>query len=223
MKVSQAIETRRSTRAFTDKAVDSELIIELLIKASQAPSGGNVQPWKIVLLNGEKTAEFKELMRKRLSGDPHPDGEKPEYDVYPDKLIEPYRTARFEVGEGMYRLLDIPRENKTERLKWFAHNYQFFGAPAGIFCFIDRIMGPPQWSDVGMYLQSFMLLLEEVGLQSCAQECWYTYPKTVSKFCKMPETDMLFCGMAIGHGDDDHPVNQLKTNRLKPDEWLKIL
>ncbi len=221
MKVSEAVDKRMSVRAFTDEPVSSDLIRKILVKASRAPSGGNLQPWKICILNGERMAEFRAIMEERLAGKAHPDGEKPEYEVYPSNMIEPYRTARFEVGEDMYALLGIDRDDKMERLKWFANNYRFFGAPAAIFCFFDRMMGAPQWSDTGMFLQTFMLLLEEHGLQSCAQECWYQFPKTVTDFCQMDENDMLFCAVCIGHADTTHPVNQLRSKRLAPDLWLK--
>ena len=223
MKVSKALEARRSIRAFTNQAVANDLLESVFTRAARAPSGGNVQPWKIVILNGEKLAGFKSIMERRMSGERHPEGESPEYEVYPPKLKEPYRTARFEVGEQMYGLLNIPREDRAQRLKWFANNYQFFDAPAAAFCFFDRVMGPPQWSDVGMFLQSAMLLFQEEGIDTCAQECWCNYPKTVSEYCEVPEEWMLFCGMAIGYGDKKHPVNQLKTTRLPADEWLKIL
>lgn len=223
MNVSDAVMKRKSTRAFTDQSVDTSIIQKCLQTAARAPSGGNVQPWKVCVLNDEPMQDFKTLMKKRMAGEAYPGGEKPEYSVYPDKLKEPYRTARFEVGEDMYQLLSISRDDKSKRLEWFARNYQFFDAPAGIFCFMDRVMGPPQWSDLGMFLQSFMLLLEEAGLQSCAQECWSQFPKTVSDFCNMSDQDMLFCGMAIGYGDKNHPVNQLKTKRLQEDQWLKIV
>jgi len=223
MKVSEALEARMSVRAFTEKPVSVEILTEVFEAASRAPSGGNVQPWKIVILCGEKLDNFKALMRERLSGKPHPEGEAPEYSVYPSKIKEPYRTARFEVGEEMYGLLGIPREDKAKRLEWFANNYQFFGAPAAAFCFVDRVMGPPQWSDLGMYLQSAMLLFQEKGIDTCAQEVWSTHPKTVGEFCDMPEELMLFCGMSIGYRDEEHPVNQLRTKRLPVEEWLKVL
>lgn len=223
MKVSEAIAERRSIRAFLDTPVPVETLRDVFEQASRAPSGGNVQPWKIVILSAEKLDEFKALMDKRLAGEPISGGEKPEYSVYPDKLKEPYRTARFEVGEQMYGLLGIGRDEKPKRLEWFANNFRFFGAPAAAFCFVDRVMGPPQWSDLGMYLQSAMLLFKEAGLDTCAQECWSMYPRTVSEFCNVPDEWMLFCGLAIGHADHNHPVNSLRTERLPSDEWLSVL
>lgn len=223
MKVSEAVQKRTSIRAFTDKPVPIDVVKSVFEKAARAPSGGNVQPWKIIVLSNDRLVELKALMTRRLSGEPHPDGEAAEYAVYPNKLKEPYRTARFEVGEEMYGLLEISREEKAKRLEWFSNNFQFFGAPAAAFCFVDRDMGPPQWSDLGMYLQTAMLLFKEHGIDTCAQECWSFYPKTIAEFCKTPDQWMLFCGMAIGYGDENHPVNQLRTNRLPTDEWLKVL
>jgi nitroreductase len=223
MDVTEAIRQRRSVRAFLDTPVATQTITAALETAARAPSGGNVQPWKIYVLNGEKMDEFRALMERRLAGEAFPGGEEREYDVYPDKLKEPYRTARFQVGEEMYGHLGIPREDRDSRLKWFAQNYRFFGAPAAIFCFFDRQMGPPQWSDCGMFLQSFMLLMTEAGLSTCAQECWYNYPKTVAGFCNAPEELMLFCGIAIGHEDTEHPVNRLRSQRLETGQWLTVL
>ncbi len=223
MNITQAIQARTSTRAFTDEPVDPQAIVRALQVAARAPSGGNLQPWRICLLTGERLAEFRALMETRLAGTPHPDGDAAEYRVYPPGLKEPYRTSRFRVGEQMYALLGIEREDKAKRLEWFANNYRFFGAPAAIFCFVDRVMGPPQWSDLGMFLQTFMLLMVEQGLATCAQEAWAAYPRTVGEFCKVPDEWMLFCGMAIGHADPEHPVNRLLTEREPPEVWLNVL
>ena len=150
-------------------------------------------------------------------------GDSAEYRVYPSDLKEPYRTSRFKVGEDMYALLGIAREDRAARLKWFANNFRFFGAPAAIFCFVDRQMGPPQWSDLGMFLQTFMLLLQEHGIDSCAQECWSMYPQTVHGFCAMPDELMLFCGVAIGYRDETAPVNALRSDREPLETWVKVV
>ena len=122
----------------------------------------------------------------------------------------------------MYRELGIPREDKAARRLWFARNFQSFGAPAALFCSVDRRMGPPQWSDLGMYLQSVMLLAVEAGLATCAQECWAMYPETVGAAIGTPAERMLFCGMAIGFEDTADPANALRTERADPAEWLTV-
>lgn len=221
MNVSEAVAARKSVRAFLDKPVSDDLIREVLTKAARSPSGGNLQPWRIYILNGEAQARFKGIMKDKVARQPM--GEPVEYEIYPKGLKEPYRTSRFALGEDMYALLKIPRENKMGRLAWMAKNFEFFGAPASLFCFIDRSMGPPQWSDLGMYLQTAMLLFQEAGVDTCPQEAWSLWPKTVAEFAGAPEELMLFCGMAIGHADPANPVNRLESKREPFETFAKFV
>ena len=207
MRVTDAVNQRRSIRAFLDKPVESQILEELLIKAARAPSGGNVQPWRVYVVNGPAMARFRDFRDSRKAP------EAAAYEIYPQGLTEPYRSSRFKVGEDMYSLLGIPREDRGARIRRLMENYNFFGAPAAIFCFVDKQMGPPQWSDLGMFLQTFMLLATEAGLDTCAQEAWAARPDTVAEFVGAPPEQMLFCGVAIGFQDPAAPVNSLVSER----------
>lgn len=218
MDVSTAVAKRKSIRAFSSRPVADALLRDLLLRAARAPSGGNLQPWRVYVINGAVMGRFLAFLDERDGG-----GETPVYAVYPPRLKEPYRSARFKVGEDMYALLGIPREDKPARLRRLAENFRFFGAPAALFCFIDRVMGPPQWSDLGMFLQTFMLLATEQGLGTCAQEAWASRPAAVGEFVGAPDELMLFCGMAIGHTAEEAPVNSLVSERAPLDEWAKFL
>ncbi len=220
MNVSEAISSRRSVRAFLDKPVPGPVLRQILELAARAPSGGNLQPWRIYALTGEPLAQFRARMRERLATNPSPDPL--EYHIYPESLWEPYRTQRFRVGEMMYGELGIPREDKVARLSWFANNYEFFGAPVGLFCFIERRLGQPQWSDLGMYLENVMLLLREQGLDSCPQESWSIYNRFIAGFLGCPPELMLFCGMAIGYADESAPVNRLRTERMTLEQFADL-
>lgn len=217
MNVSEAMRRRKTIRNFLDTPVDDALIRELLEKAARAPSGGNLQPWRVYVLNGPVIPRFLSFLESRN------EPETPEYDVYPPKLKEPYRSSRFELAESMYALLEIPREDKPARLAHVARNFRFFDAPAAFFCFVDRIMGPPQWSDLGMFLQSFMLLAQEAGLDTCPQEAWATRPKSVAEFVDAPPELMLFCGMAMGYANPNAPVNALVSKREPIERWATFL
>ncbi len=221
MNVTEAVQSRRSVRAFLDTPVPSALLREAIALAARAPSGGNVQPWQIVAVAGEPLQTIKQRVAERIQrADPN---ERPEYEIYPPNLWEPHRTQRFALGEAMYATLGVGREDKAGRMQQFARNFAFFGAPAAVFCYVDRRMGPPQWSDLGMYLQTLMLLLRERGLDSCAQECWSVYPHTLASVLQPPETSMLFCGMSIGYADPDAPINTLRSERLPPDQFARFL
>lgn len=217
MNVTDAVASRHSIRAFLPQSVDNALLMDLLRKAARAPSGGNVQPWRVFLLNGASMARFREFLKTRTGR------EAPAYTIYPDSLKAPYRDSRFKVGEDMYARLGIPREDKAARLAWIARNFDFFGAPAAFFCFVDRQMGPPQWSDLGMFLQTFMLLAREAGLDTCAQEAWAMRAESVQAFTGADPDLLLFCGMAIGYRDPNAPVNGLVSDREPLDVWLKAL
>lgn len=217
MEVSKAVSERKSIRAFTKKKVPNQLIEELLRKSSRSPSGGNLQPWKIFVVNNESMKNFLDFQLNWTKPD------LPAYDIYPSKLKEPYRTSRFELGEQMYALIGIGREEKDARIAQVMENFKFFGAPCALFCFVDRQMGPPQWSDLGMFLQTFMLLAKEAGLDTCAQEAWSIKNESVSEFVNAEDSDILFCGMAIGYRNETATVNALKSERRPLNEWAKFL
>ena len=217
MSVTDAVHRRSSIRDFLDTPIDDQVLRDLLADAARAPSGGNVQPWRVYVVNGESMTRLREYLPSQ------PPIESPEYDIYPKSLTEPYRTNRFAVGEQMYALLGIPREDKAARLTQFARNGDFFGAPAAIFCFVDRQMGPPQWSDLGMFLQTFMLLAVERGLATCAQEYWSVRHAAIAGFVGAPDDEKLFCGVSIGHPNPDAPVNALRSERMAVDDWARFV
>lgn len=215
--VTEAVLSRRSIRSFLDRPVDNELIKVLIEKSSLSPSGGNLQPWQIYIINNESMSSFHEF-QKRWSESEHP-----EYPIYPEKLKEPYRTSRYEVGEQIYSSINIKREDKVARVNQMLKNFDFFNAPAALFCFIDKQMSLPQWSDLGMFLQTFMLLAQESNLDTCAQESWSLKQKMVSRFVKADQDSMLFCGISIGYKDKEAPINQFKRTRRPIDEWAKFI
>ena len=211
MNVTEALATRMSCRAFLPTPVPEATLRTILDAARQAPSGGNLHPWRVYALTGAPLAELVATVRARMPT--HPRGEEPEYDIYPRELWEPYRSRRFKCGEDLYATLGVTREDKLARLLQFARNYEFFGAPVGLFFCLDRRLGPPQWSDVGMYMQSVMLLAREHGLDTCAQEAWSVWHRTVGAYLGLPPELMLFSGMALGFRDESAPINRLRTER----------
>ena len=217
MEVSEAVNSRQSIRAFTDQEVSDKLIQRLLEKSARAASGGNVQPWKIFIINNETMINFLKFQEDWT------DPETPAYDIYPENLTEPYKTSRYEVGAEMYSILDIDRDDKEGRFKQMLENFKFFGAPSAFFCFVDRQMGRPQWSDLGMFLQNFMLLAKEAGLDTCPQEAWAIKQESVTAFVKAPDELMLFCGMAIGYKDDKAKINKLRTQRRPFEDWATFV
>ena len=210
-RVSEAILSRHSCRAFTAQPVDAQTVRQLLETARYAPSGGNLQPWMVHVLSGESMRRFRAQLTPGFVAEPF--GGSAEYHVYPPQLKEPYRSYRYKCGEDLYGHIGVGREDKPERYRQFGRNYDFFGAPVGMFFFLDRVMGAPQWSDLGMFIQNIMLLAREQGLETCAQEAWAARHQQVTEFLGVGSELMLFCGLALGHGDYSAPVNRLRTER----------
>jgi nitroreductase len=209
--VREAIESRYSCRAFLPTPVPEQTVREILQSAARAPSGGNLQPWIVHAIAGKRLEELKSVIRPRLNELPLAEGS--EYEVYPTPLKQPYKERRFKVGELLYNSIGIPREDRPARYKQFARNFEFFGAPVGIFFSLDRTMGPPQWSDLGMHVQNVLVLARAHGLHTCAQEAWTFWHKTITHFLELPPELMLFCGVALGYADETAPINGWRSPR----------
>ncbi len=217
MNVSEAVDKRMSVRKFRPDPVSDETLRSLLADASRAPSGGNLQPWRVYVVNGDSMTRLREFLPTQ------PPMDAPEYDMYPKGMTEPYKSNVFRIGEMMYATIGVAREDKEARRAQFGQNNDFFGAPASIFMFLDRQMNQPQWSDAGMFLQTFMLLAVERGLGTCPQEYWSIRHKAISTFVGAPENEMLFCGVAIGHVDETAPINTLRSERMPLEQWTTFV
>lgn len=212
MNVTEALRTRVSIRAYKPDPVPEALVREILDVARYAPSGGNLQPWKVIAVAGDERQQIIDIAKANLPGHI---GER---FVYPPDLWEPYRSRRFKVGEDMYALLGVPRENKMGRLAQFSRNYEFFGAPVALFFIIDERMGYGQWAHLGMFMQSIALAAVERGLATCMQEAWATLRTPLKAHFALEEQEMLYCAIALGYPDMDAPINTLRSDRAPVDE-----
>lgn len=219
--VSEAVSGRCSVRDFLPKPVPKQLLRAVFDQAQRAPSGGNVQPWHVHVVSGAAREVLVSKVRAAMMQNPK--GEGSEFMIYPDPMPEPYRARRLKVAADLYTRLGIGREDKLARAMAMAQNFDFFGAPVGVFFSIDRIMAPNQWAHMGMYMQTLALLAEEQGLGTCMQEAWAVFYKTVGAFLALPEERMLYCGMALGYPNPTATVNGLETDRAVLDEVVTFL
>jgi len=216
MDVSQALRERRSVRAFTSQVPSAALVQQLMQDAALAASGGNMQPWRVAALTGEPLQAMLSDVSKTMGE------ENPAHQSYPSNLWEPYRTRRFANGEDLYKSIGIPREDKEGRLRQLAKNAQFFGAPVGLLMLTEERMGPVQWMDLGIYLQSFMLRATEEGLATCAQGFWRRYDAVVKQHVEVPEGYLVTFGIALGYEDKTAPINTMRATRAEFAEWGQI-
>ncbi|MGE4411435.1 MAG: nitroreductase [Sphingobium sp.] len=214
--VSEAVALRRSVRRFLPDPVPLPTIRRVLEQAMRAPSGGNVQPWNGIVLTGEPLNAVIAAVLKQVALSP--DAAKPEFPVYPPGMGSPWRDRQITLGKALYTALHIERHDMEGRHRQHIENFRAFGAPVCMFVTIDRTLGPPQWGDVGMWLQTIMLLLREQGIDSCAQEAWSAYGRTVRDCLGVGDEKLLYCGLAIGYRDGGAEVNNFPVPRAPLDE-----
>lgn len=220
MNVTDAVNSRRSVRQFIDKPVSLEALKKILTTAQRAPSGGNTQPWSAVVVAGDELARITAAIKTKASTAPA--GENMEYEIYPKNLDGRYEDQRRGVGKAMFEAVGLARDDTAGRMAQMGKNWDSFGAPVQLFTYTRKYMGPPQWSDMGMWLQSVMLLLREEGLDSCPQEIWAMYGTYMRELLGIDDEHIFFCGMAIGYRDSEAPINTFDVSRTNIDEAIEF-
>lgn len=217
--VSDAVETRRSLRAFLPDKVSVEVLEALLVKATRAPSGTNMQPWNVHLLLGDSLSSVSKAVLNSFDADVPYDEEQP---YYPDKFFEPYLSRRRKVGWDLYGLVGIEKGDKAGMKAQHRRNYEFFDAPAAAIFTIHRDLNIGSWLDYGMYLQNVMLLAREAGLHTCPQAAFCGYHKAIRSVLPLDDSQIVVCGMSIGYADFSVVENSLQTERAGPGEFLTV-
>ena len=213
--VTDAVESRRSVRAFTDQPVDMAVLRDVLAKAQRAASGGNVQPWEVTVLTGAPLKVLcDDVTARAMSGDP---GGEEAFPFYPADLPAPWKIQRAMVGHAMYEALGIARDDKAGRAAAMLPNYRAFGAPVLLFVHCRKFMDRPQWADMGIWLGTLVLLLREAGLDSCAQEAWVRYAASIRRAIEVGDDTIIWTGLAIGYRDAAAPLNSFPVPRMDID------
>jgi nitroreductase len=210
--VFEAVGTRVSCRAFLDRPVETAVLRDLLERASRAPSGGNLQPWKAYVVTGEALSALKREIAAAIS-EHDPRHQAGEYPFSPADLGDPYKSRREEHGVQLYGALGIERSDVVGRLKQYKRNFDFFGAPAGIFLTTERQFGSSQWADLGAFLGTLLYLARGYGLDTCPQQSWGRVHQPLYAFLGVPPEEILYCGISVGYGDRSHPANRFRSTR----------
>ncbi len=219
--VDEAIVSRRSVRAFLPDPVDEDMIRDILDVAARAPSGTNMQPWRVYVLTGAtKEAVGRAILNSGIRAEK---AEWDEYKYYPDQFFEPYLTRRRNVGFGLYSALGIGRREVERMRAQHDRNFVFFDAPVGFIFTIDRRLNQGSWIDYGMFLENIMIAARARGLHTCPQAAFAPYHRQIRPVLGLSEEELVVCGMALGFEDATKPENQFKTERASLDAWTTFL
>jgi nitroreductase len=218
--VDEAITSRRSVRAFLPDAVGEATIREILEIAARAPSGTNMQPWKVYITTGETKQAIADAILN--SGIRAEKAVWDEYKYYPDQFFEPYLSRRRKVGFDLYGVLGIGRRDVERMREQHDRNFVFFDAPVGMIFTIDRRLNKGSWVDYGMFLQNIMVAARARGLHTCPQAAFAPYHNQIRPVLGIPSEEIVVCGMALGYEDTSKPENNLRTERARQEEWVKF-
>jgi nitroreductase len=207
-----AVAGRRSVRRFEPTPVASDQVLAILAVASRAPSGVNAQPWLVHVVTGAALRRLTDAGRKAAAVDDL----SLEYPYLPDKLPEPYLSRRHKLGPDLYSLYGVKQDDYPARKAAMLRNFDFFGAPVGLFFTMDRRMTAGSWLDMGMFMQNVMTVARAHGLETCAQQAWCDIGAVVHRELSIPNHHILLSGMALGHADPDAPENTLVSDRVAP-------
>jgi len=219
MKVRNALQKRKSVRAFLDREVSTEIIERILDAARWAPSGVNTQPWQVAVVRGETKRDLQERLENSFHAG---EAKAMDYQYYPAEWMGVYRQRRKECGLQLFSTLNISREDKDKQVAQWAANYRAFDAPVMLLFFMDKGLGTGSFLDYGMFLQSLMLAAVEEGLATCAQAALGEYPGIVKEMLGYPDDSILLGGMALGYEDADATVNSYRTPRAEVDAFTQF-
>lgn len=220
MHVDEAIQSRRSVRRFLSTPVAQKVIRHILQVASRAPSGNNIQPWRVHAVCGEP---LQALCRDVLqAASEAAEQHRPEYEYYPSQWVEPYLERRRQNGFALYEVLGIDRRDLQRREQQMLRNYSFFDAPVGLLVTLDRRLNTGSYMDLGMFIQNILVAARGQGLHSCAQAAFAPFHAVVRRHLPLREDDLLVCGIALGYEDTQAPENRLLTERQPVEEFASF-
>jgi len=223
MSADEAITSRRSIRAFLPEDVPRSMIEDILAVASRAPSGSNIQPWKVYVVQGASKEKLVQALTKVYETPELAAEQKPNYTYYPKNWKSPFIERRRKVGWDLYELLGLTRENKEGMRVQHGKNYSFFGAPVGLMFTIDATLEQGSWLDYGMFIQSVMVAARARGLDTCPQAAFVPYNRVVAEVLGIGEDEALVCGMALGWADPSAVENGLISERAPVAEFTTFL
>ncbi len=210
MKVTDAVKLRQTTRGYLPDPVPEEVIAEVLEVARHAPSNSNTQPWHLAIVTGEARYRLQQAIFEEMQS-----GRKP-YPTWPSGgvgLKGRYKERQYECAYGYYSTMGIDREDKVARQQLLMKNWEFFGAPCAGFLSMPETMHRANAVDLGIFLQTFMLLLVERGLASCPQGALAAYPGPVREIADIPEGNAIMCGISFGYPDTSAQINEVRMER----------
>ncbi|MDP9968607.1 nitroreductase [Variovorax beijingensis] len=216
--VSAVMRSRHAVRAFKPQPLDRKLVEDILEDAVTAPSGANIQPWRVYVVTGTVKDDLADalLAASRAGAVPAPAH-------FPDPLPDVFRARLQDFGARYYESLGIDRTDAAARARQSEQNLSFFGAPVGLLFTIDRRLRPHSWIDLGLFAQNVMIAAKARGIDTCPQVSFAPFHDVIATHLQMEPCEVTAFGMSMGHGDPHAPVNQIVTPREHLRDFARIV
>jgi nitroreductase len=215
----ECIKTRMSIRKFKPDPVPSEILMKVVDTAKWSPSYKNSQPWEVVIISGAKKEALSHHLVELLEKNTPPCPDLPEPQSWPPAIDARIAALMKKRSELTGKDLNAPEVRKKSKIA----NFNFYGAPHGIFLFQDSSLTPWSIFDMGLFAQSLMLAAHAHGLGTVPQAFLTDYAQHIKKFLGVPESKRLVLGISIGYPDMESPVNSFRTDRVGTDEIARMI
>lgn len=207
--VERAVLTRRSVRGFLPDPVPRPLLDRIFALAQSAPSNCNVQPWRVYVASGAARNRVQAALAGAVSaGVPG----NPEFERGA-KFTGVYRELQMECALALYSEMNVSLDDRAGRDRASFRNFELFDAPHVAFIGMSQEFGTTVALDVGMYVQTLMLLMTAHGIASCPMGSLRRYPDIVREELDVPEDIGILCGICFGYEDVAVPANRTRTTR----------
>jgi len=216
--VATVVRSRRATRAFKAQPLPREIVEEILADAAHAPSGANIQPWRVYVVSGAVKNELTDALVAASRA-----GTAPAPEHFPEPLPDTYRARLMDFGARYYASLGIERHDTPARTRQTERNYAFFGAPVGLIFSIDRRLKAHSWIDLGLFAQSVMIAAKARGIDTCPQVAFAQFHEPIAAHLHMSPKEVTAFGMSMGYGDPEAEVNQARMPRERVQDFARLL
>ncbi|RYY28491.1 MAG: nitroreductase [Sphingomonadales bacterium] len=203
------LSARRSCRAFRPESVPRATLERIVTIASLSASWCNTQPWHVVITAGEETERLRRAIYDTASsgGPAMPDL------PFPERYAGASQDRRRAAGELLYKHLQIEKSDFPARQRQMLENYRFFGAPHVAFVTVDHDMGVYGVADCGIFIGSFLLAAQSLGVAAIPQAALATVAPAVRDLLSLTDDRRLLCGISLGFADEEHPACEVRTSR----------
>lgn len=199
---------RHTCRQFRPDPVPEDVVERLLETAQRTPSWCNTQPWRVEVVTGAATDRFRTALAEHVMSQP----QGPDF-PFPPSYAGVYRDRRRECGHQLHASVGIERDDATRRLEQTLRNFDLFDAPHVAIVTTEADLGVYGAIDCGLWLQTFLLGAQALGLAAAPQAALAAYPSLVREHLGLPEHRLVVFGVSFGYADPDHPVNGFRTSR----------